>query len=169
MQGGGLKKPKDSEVIRDLKLLCRDNLVRLHTGFSFMIRISRSRSSMEATMYDSLTSKWNQPSYVSTHDFYHRQYITSLLLALFPPHCTDYRFLQAVAHDAFRALVNLSDSPLLVTSLAEPTFLNFLVSYIIVRRISLRSLAKWMLELGLHHGRTRKPPSPISPPCYCQI
>ncbi|EIM86519.1 DUF383-domain-containing protein [Stereum hirsutum FP-91666 SS1] len=78
MQGGGLKKPKDSEVIRDLKLLCRDNL--------------------------------------------------------------------AVAHDAFRALVNLSDSPLLVTSLAEPTFLNFLVSYIINPQATLADLAAMLLS-----------------------
>jgi hypothetical protein len=39
---------------------------------------------------------------------------------------------QAVAHDAFRALVNLSDSPMLVSSLSEPSFLEFLLSYIIV-------------------------------------
>ena len=41
--------------------------------------------------------------------------------------------LQATAHDAFRALVNLSDSPLLVPSLSELSFLTFIVSYIIVR------------------------------------
>lgn len=41
--------------------------------------------------------------------------------------------LQAIAHDAFRALVNLSDSSLLVASLTEQTFITFLVSYIVVR------------------------------------
>lgn len=41
-------------------------------------------------------------------------------------------FLQAVAHDAFRALVNLSDSALLTKTLSEPTFLDFVVAYIIV-------------------------------------
>lgn len=37
-----------------------------------------------------------------------------------------------MAHDAFRALVNLSDSPSLVPFLSEPAFLTFLVSYILV-------------------------------------
>jgi hypothetical protein len=41
--------------------------------------------------------------------------------------------LQAIAHDAFRALVNLSESALLVPTLSEPDFLAFVVSYIIVR------------------------------------
>ncbi|KAH9004594.1 DUF383-domain-containing protein [Lactarius hatsudake] len=58
----GLQSPKESMVIRDLKLLCRDNL--------------------------------------------------------------------AVAHDAFRALVNLSDSPMVHPYLLEQSFLTFLVSYI---------------------------------------
>lgn len=40
--------------------------------------------------------------------------------------------IETVAHDAFKALVNLSDSPLLVATLSEPSFLNFIVSYIIV-------------------------------------
>jgi hypothetical protein len=44
----------------------------------------------------------------------------------------DLMTFEAVAHDAFRALVNLSDSPLLVSSLSEPTFLTFIVAYIIV-------------------------------------
>ncbi|KIM33022.1 hypothetical protein M408DRAFT_326691 [Serendipita vermifera MAFF 305830] len=36
----------------------------------------------------------------------------------------------ATAHDAFKALVNLSDSALLAPSISEPIFLGFLVSYI---------------------------------------
>jgi hypothetical protein len=39
---------------------------------------------------------------------------------------------QAIAHDAFRSLVNLSDSPIWVTPLSEESFLVFLVSYILV-------------------------------------
>ncbi|KAI0064035.1 DUF383-domain-containing protein [Artomyces pyxidatus] len=74
----GLQKPKDSEVIRDLKLLCRDNL--------------------------------------------------------------------AVAHDAFRALVNLSDSPLLIAPLSEPSFLAFLASYIINPQATLADLAAMLLS-----------------------
>lgn len=30
LQGGGLQKSRENEVIRDLKLLCRDQLVRAH-------------------------------------------------------------------------------------------------------------------------------------------
>ncbi|KAJ7233072.1 hypothetical protein C8J57DRAFT_1090772, partial [Mycena rebaudengoi] len=60
LQGGGLQKPKENDIIRDLKLLCRDQL--------------------------------------------------------------------SVAHDALRALVNLSDSPMLVASLSEPAFLTFIVN-----------------------------------------
>ncbi|KAF8757686.1 hypothetical protein RHS01_03211 [Rhizoctonia solani] len=37
----------------------------------------------------------------------------------------------AIAHNAFRALVNLSDSALIVPFLGEPKFLEFLVAYII--------------------------------------
>ncbi|PAV19997.1 hypothetical protein PNOK_0493100 [Pyrrhoderma noxium] len=37
----------------------------------------------------------------------------------------------AIAHDAFRALVNLSDNPILNASLSESSFLSFLVSYIL--------------------------------------
>lgn len=37
----------------------------------------------------------------------------------------------AIAHDAFRALVNLSDAPQLTNSLGERDFLAFLCSYII--------------------------------------
>ncbi|KAG2067749.1 DUF383-domain-containing protein [Suillus decipiens] len=76
--GAGLQKPKETDIIRDLKLLCRDQL--------------------------------------------------------------------AVAHDAFRALVNLSDSPLLVPFLSEPTFLTFLVSYILNADSILADLASMLLS-----------------------
>ena len=69
-------------------------------------------------------------------------------------HITNNYSQQAVAHDAFRALVNLSDSPMLVNSLAEPTFLNFLVSYIIVRCVSLQFSA----------GRSLNPDCNLSEP-----
>ncbi|EGN95120.1 hypothetical protein SERLA73DRAFT_77131 [Serpula lacrymans var. lacrymans S7.3] len=78
LQGGGLQKPKETDIIRDLKLLCRDQL--------------------------------------------------------------------AVAHDAFRALVNLSDSPLLVPFLTEPLFLNFIVSYILNPDAVLADLASMLLS-----------------------
>lgn len=39
---------------------------------------------------------------------------------------------KAIAQFAFRALVNLSDSPILSSYLSEPAYLDFLVSYIIV-------------------------------------
>ena len=39
----------------------------------------------------------------------------------------------AVAHDAFRALVNLSDATQIANSLGEKDFLSFLCSYIVVR------------------------------------
>ena len=42
---------------------------------------------------------------------------------------------QATAHDAFRALINLSDNSLLAASLSESSFLNFIVSYILVRDV----------------------------------
>ncbi|KAF9266715.1 DUF383-domain-containing protein [Marasmius fiardii PR-910] len=77
-QSGGLQKPSENNVIRDLKLLCRDQL--------------------------------------------------------------------AVAHDAFRALVNLSDAPMLVSSLSEPSFLNFLVSYIINPQSICAELAAMLLS-----------------------
>ncbi|KAG1732385.1 hypothetical protein EDB19DRAFT_1896775 [Suillus lakei] len=76
--GAGLQKPKETDIIRDLKLLCRDQL--------------------------------------------------------------------AVAHDAFRALVNLSDSPLLVPFLSEPAFLTFLVSYILNADSILADLASMLLS-----------------------
>ncbi|KAF8552878.1 DUF383-domain-containing protein [Imleria badia] len=78
LQGGGFQKPKETDIIRDLKLLCRDQL--------------------------------------------------------------------AVAHDAFRALVNLSDSPLLVPFLSEPSFLAFLVSYILNPDAILADLASMILS-----------------------
>ncbi|KAK7466263.1 Protein hgh1 [Stygiomarasmius scandens] len=52
----------------------------------------------------------------------------------------------AIAHDAFRALVNLSDSPMLVSSLSEPAFLTFLVSYIINPQSILADLASMLLS-----------------------
>ncbi|KAF8903447.1 hypothetical protein CPB84DRAFT_768454, partial [Gymnopilus junonius] len=78
LQSGGLQKPKESDVIRDLKLLCRDQL--------------------------------------------------------------------SVAHDAFRALVNLSDSPLMITPLSEPSFLKFITSYIINPHSILADLAAMLLS-----------------------
>ncbi|KAF8801366.1 DUF383-domain-containing protein [Phlegmacium glaucopus] len=78
LQSGGLQKPKENDIIRDLKLLCRDQL--------------------------------------------------------------------SVAHDAFRALVNLSDSPLLVSSLSETPFLNFITSYIINPHSILADLASMLLS-----------------------
>ncbi|THH15754.1 hypothetical protein EW146_g4786 [Bondarzewia mesenterica] len=81
LQIGGLQKAKDSDVIQDLKLLCRDNLSR-----------------------------------------------------------------QAVAHDAFRALVNLSDSPMLVTPLSDLSFLKFVVSYIAYPQATLADLAAMLLS-----------------------
>ncbi|KAJ7173474.1 hypothetical protein C8R46DRAFT_115733 [Mycena filopes] len=52
----------------------------------------------------------------------------------------------SVAHDAFRALVNLSDSPMLVTPLSEPAFLTFIVSYIINPQSVLADLASMLLS-----------------------
>ncbi|KAJ7780177.1 hypothetical protein DFH07DRAFT_465940 [Mycena maculata] len=78
LKSGGLQKPKENDIIRDLKLLCRDQL--------------------------------------------------------------------SVAHDAFRALVNLSDSPMLVAPLSEPAFLAFIVSYIINPQSVLADLASMLLS-----------------------
>ncbi|EIN09451.1 cytoplasmic protein [Punctularia strigosozonata HHB-11173 SS5] len=78
VSSGGLKKGQDTDVIRDLKLLCRDQL--------------------------------------------------------------------ATAHDAFRALVNLSDSALLVPSLSEHDFLAFIVSYIVHPQATLADLASMLLS-----------------------
>ncbi|KXN86739.1 hypothetical protein AN958_09730, partial [Leucoagaricus sp. SymC.cos] len=76
--GGGLQKPKESDIVKDLKILCRDQL--------------------------------------------------------------------NVAHDAFRALVNLSDTPLLISPLSEPSFIDFLVSYIINPDAILADLASMLLS-----------------------
>ncbi|KDQ50743.1 hypothetical protein JAAARDRAFT_551131 [Jaapia argillacea MUCL 33604] len=76
--GGGLKKSQENEVIRDLKLLCRDQLT--------------------------------------------------------------------IAHDAFRALVNLSDSPSISASLSDRPFLTFLVSYILNPEAILADLATMLLS-----------------------
>lgn len=78
INSGGLKAYSEPEVIRDLKLLCRD-----------------------------------QP---------------------------------ATAHDAFRALVNLSDSSLISPSLSEPLFLTFLVAYILHPSSILSDLACMLLS-----------------------
>ncbi|KAH9943846.1 DUF383-domain-containing protein [Amylocystis lapponica] len=78
LRAGGLQRPKDTDVVRDLKLLCRDQL--------------------------------------------------------------------ATAHDALRALINLSDSSLLAASLSEPSFLNFLVSYILNPQSILADLASMLLS-----------------------
>lgn len=56
------------------------------------------------------------------------------------------RTFQSVAHDSFRALVNLSDSPLLITPLSDPTFLNFIVSYIINPASICADLASMLLS-----------------------
>ncbi|KZT70781.1 DUF383-domain-containing protein [Daedalea quercina L-15889] len=78
LSGGGLKQQGDNQVIRDLKLLCRDQL--------------------------------------------------------------------ATAHDAFRALVNLSDSSLMLGPLSEPSFVGFLVSYILNHQATLADLASMLLS-----------------------
>ncbi|CDO69660.1 hypothetical protein BN946_scf184851.g48 [Trametes cinnabarina] len=76
--GGGLQQPHENELIRDIKILCRDQL--------------------------------------------------------------------ATAHDAFRALVNLSDNSLLVSVLSEPSFLRFIVSYILNYQATLADLASMLLS-----------------------
>ncbi|CAG7851745.1 SubName: Full=Uncharacterized protein {ECO:0000313/EMBL:CCA71655.1} [Serendipita indica DSM 11827] len=78
LRSGGLKENTEPEVIKDLKLLCRD-----------------------------------QP---------------------------------ATAHDAFRALVNISDSNLLAGPLSDPLFLGFLVSYILNPSSVLSDLACMLLS-----------------------
>ncbi|PPQ85280.1 hypothetical protein CVT25_010053 [Psilocybe cyanescens] len=78
LSSGGLQKPKESDIIRDLKVLCRDQL--------------------------------------------------------------------SVAHDAFRALVNLSDSPLMIVPLSEQAFLSFVSSYIINPHSILADLAAMLLS-----------------------
>ncbi|KAF8738707.1 AICARFT/IMPCHase bienzyme, partial [Rhizoctonia solani] len=52
----------------------------------------------------------------------------------------------AIAHNAFRALVNLSDSALIVPFLGEPKFLEFLVAYIINPGSLLADLATMVLS-----------------------
>ncbi|KAK0203110.1 hypothetical protein DFS33DRAFT_1374967 [Desarmillaria ectypa] len=78
LQTSGLQKPKEADIIKDLKLLCRDQL--------------------------------------------------------------------AVAHDAFKALVNLTDSPLVAQMLSDTNFLNFIVSYIINPDAILADLASMLLS-----------------------
>ncbi|THH32480.1 hypothetical protein EUX98_g1745 [Antrodiella citrinella] len=78
LRSGGLQAATDNDVVRSLKLLCRDSL--------------------------------------------------------------------AVAHDAFKALVNLSDDARLISSLSEPTFLNFLVSYILNPQSKLADLASMLIS-----------------------
>ncbi|KAL5537031.1 HGH1 [Sanghuangporus sanghuang] len=52
----------------------------------------------------------------------------------------------AIAHDAFRALVNLSDNSLLAPSLSQADFLVFLVSYILNPTSILADLASMLLS-----------------------
>ncbi|KAH8833940.1 hypothetical protein DL96DRAFT_1703572 [Flagelloscypha sp. PMI_526] len=78
LQSGSLQKSKESDIIRDLKLLCRDQL--------------------------------------------------------------------AISHDAFRALVNLSESSLVAACLSDPVFLNFIVSYIIHPQSTCADLAAMLLS-----------------------
>ncbi|KAI0630607.1 DUF383-domain-containing protein [Trametes polyzona] len=78
LRNGGLQQIQENELIRDIKILCRDQL--------------------------------------------------------------------ATAHDAFRALVNLSDNSLLVGTLSEPSFLKFLVSYILNPQAILADLASMLLS-----------------------
>lgn len=78
LRGGGLGETQDNDVLRDLKILCRDNL--------------------------------------------------------------------ATAHDAFRALVNLSDNSLVAASLSEPNFIQFLVAYILNPSSILADLASMILS-----------------------
>lgn len=77
--------PSENEVIRDLKLLCRDHPVSPCAFFT------DSRSD---------------------------------------------NFSQATAHDAFKSLVNLSDSSILAGPLSESRFLAFLVAYILVSPVN---------------------------------
>ena len=80
LQKGGLQVKHENDIVRDIKILCRDQLV-------------------------------------GTFEVYKTV-----------PHA----FLKATAHDAFRALINLSDNSLLIGTLSEPTFMKFIVSYILV-------------------------------------
>ncbi|TFK88418.1 DUF383-domain-containing protein [Polyporus arcularius HHB13444] len=78
LKSGGLQEKQENDVIRDIKILCRDQL--------------------------------------------------------------------ATAHDAFRALVNLSDNSLLVGALSEVSFMKFLVSYMINPQSILADLASMLLS-----------------------
>jgi len=53
---------------------------------------------------------------------------------------------QAIAHDALRALINLTDSPLWVAALSESSFLSYLVSYIVHPPSVLADLAAMLLS-----------------------
>ncbi|KAJ1306884.1 hypothetical protein OPQ81_007869 [Rhizoctonia solani] len=52
----------------------------------------------------------------------------------------------AIAHNAFRALVNLSDSAVIIPFLGEPKFLEFLVAYILNPAALLADLATMVLS-----------------------
>ncbi|KAI0743814.1 hypothetical protein C8Q80DRAFT_1272453 [Daedaleopsis nitida] len=78
LQSGGLQAKKGNDIVRDIKILCRDQL--------------------------------------------------------------------ATAHDAFRALVNLSDNSMLVGTLSEPAFMKFIVSYAINPQSILADLASMLLS-----------------------
>ncbi|KAL4252871.1 HGH1 family protein [Abortiporus biennis] len=52
----------------------------------------------------------------------------------------------ATAHDAFRALINLSDNSLLTNALSERSFILFLVSYILNVQSTLADLASMLLS-----------------------
>ncbi|KAI5121883.1 hypothetical protein M0805_001089 [Coniferiporia weirii] len=60
----------------------------------------------------------------------------------------------AIAHDAFRALVNLSDDSVLAPALSEPGFLAFLVSYILYPPSVLADLASMLLSNITSHAST---------------
>ncbi|KAG8936422.1 hypothetical protein FRC02_002253 [Tulasnella sp. 418] len=51
-----------------------------------------------------------------------------------------------IAHDAFKALVNLSDSQTVISSLGEPFFLQFLASYIVYAQSLLADIAAMLLS-----------------------
>ncbi|KAI1793475.1 hypothetical protein LXA43DRAFT_971824 [Ganoderma leucocontextum] len=84
LQKGGLQEKHENDIIRDIKILCRDQL--------------------------------------------------------------------ATAHDAFRALINLSDNSLLIRTLSEPAFMRFIVSYILNFQSTLSDLASMLLSNVTAHG-----------------
>ncbi|THH00629.1 hypothetical protein EW026_g1922 [Hermanssonia centrifuga] len=53
---------------------------------------------------------------------------------------------EATAHDAFRALINLSDNAQVAISLSEPSFLTFIVAYILNAQSILADLASMLLS-----------------------